>query len=71
MNIIEEQNKIDQSNPDLKGNMDASTKSSSAKKVYSKPTLIILTSNKVGGNKTHVTSRELGSIGGGRSVGPS
>ena len=44
MNIIEETKQVEQSNPDVKGNMDASTNPSSAKKVYSKPTLHVISS---------------------------
>lgn len=42
MNIIEEQNMNGETNPDVKGNMDAPTRPPSAKKVYTKPRLVIL-----------------------------
>ncbi len=42
MNIIEEQNLNREPNPDVTGNMDAPTRAPSAKKVYTKPRLVIL-----------------------------
>ena len=49
MNIIEEQNKNDEPNPDVTGNMDAPKGAPSAKKVYSKPTLVVISSNVAAG----------------------
>jgi hypothetical protein len=42
MNNIEEQNMTRESNPDVKGNMVDPTRAPSAKKVYSKPMLVLL-----------------------------
>ena len=42
MNIIEEQNKIGGTNPDVTCNTQMPTTKPSAKKVYSKPTLVVL-----------------------------
>ena len=42
MKIIEEQNMTDEPNPDITGNMDVPADVPSAKKVYSKPMLIVL-----------------------------
>ena len=54
MNIIEEQNMTDEPNPDVTGNMDVPADVPSAKKVYSKPTLVVLTHiNNSRSGKTH------------------
>jgi hypothetical protein len=42
MNIIEEQNMNGETNPDVTGNIETHPVPPSAKKVYSKPTLVIL-----------------------------
>ena len=42
MKIIEEQNMTDEPNPDITGNMDVPADVPSAKKVYSKPELVVL-----------------------------
>jgi hypothetical protein len=42
MNIIEEQTMNDDTNPRISGNMDAGPSAPSAKKVYTKPRLVIL-----------------------------
>jgi hypothetical protein len=49
MNNIEEQTMNDENNPDVTGNMDAGPSAPSAKKVYSKPTLVVL-------SQSHATS---------------
>ncbi len=49
MNNIEEQNMNDETNPRISGNMDAGPSAPSAKKVYSKPTLVVL-------SQSHATS---------------
>jgi hypothetical protein len=51
MNIIEEQTMNDENNPDVTGNMDAPTRAPSAKKVYSKPTLVVLSQSHATNNK--------------------
>ena len=45
MSIMEEQNMNGEHNTDVTGNMDAPTRAPSAKKVYSKPTLVVLSQN--------------------------
>jgi hypothetical protein len=45
MNIIEEQNVNGGTNPDVTGNMESHPVPPSAKKVYSKPTLVVLNQN--------------------------
>ena len=45
MNIIEEQNMNDETKQPLKGNSEAPNVIPSAKKVYSKPTLVVIASN--------------------------
>ncbi len=52
MNNIEEQTMNDENNPDVTGNMDAPTRAPSAKKVYSKPTLVVL-------SQSHATTGKL------------
>jgi hypothetical protein len=52
MNIIEEQTMNDETNPRISGNMDAGPSAPSAKKVYSKPTLVVLSQSlATSGNK--------------------
>ena len=53
MNIIEEQNMKEETNPDVTGNIDAPTRAPSAKKVYSKPTLVVLSQTDTYGTKIH------------------
>jgi hypothetical protein len=52
MNIIEEQTMNDDTNPRISGNMDAGPSAPSAKKVYSKPTLVVL-------SQSHATTGKL------------
>jgi hypothetical protein len=58
MSIMEEQNKNDEHHADLAGNMDAPTISTSAKKVYSKPTLVVLSQSHATGAKSAYTPFE-------------
>jgi hypothetical protein len=51
MNIIEEQNMNGENNPDVTANMDAPSHAPSAKKVYSKPMLVVLSQNDVRNSK--------------------
>jgi hypothetical protein len=51
MNIIEEQTMNDDTNPRISGNMDAGPSAPSAKKVYSKPTLVVLSQSHATNNK--------------------
>ena len=51
MSIMEEQNMNGEHNTDDTGNMDAPTRAPSAKKVYSKPMLVVLSQNDVRNSK--------------------
>ena len=66
MNIIEEQTMSDDTNPRISGNMDAGPSAPSAKKVYSKPTLVVLSqSHATSAKPTYSPNESL------RSTGPS
>jgi hypothetical protein len=54
MNIIEEQTMNDETNPRISGNMDAGPSAPSAKKVYSKPTLVVLSQSNATSGKSAV-----------------
>jgi hypothetical protein len=59
MNIIEEQTMNDDTNPRISGNMDAGPGAPSAKKVYSKPTLVVLSQRHNTNSKTNYAPGEV------------
>ena len=64
MNIIEEQTMNDDTNPRISGNMDAGPSAPSAKKVYSKPTLVVLSQSHAtsGGKTSQQPTESLGNL---------
>jgi hypothetical protein len=60
MNIIEEQTMNDETNPRISGNMDAGPSAPSAKKVYSKPTLVVLFQTHATSNMQSTYTKEVG-----------
>jgi hypothetical protein len=67
MNIIEEHTLNVVTNPRISGNMDAGPSAPSAKKVYSKPTLVVLSQSHATNNKTFMAPIEANPL----STGPS
>jgi hypothetical protein len=62
MNIIEEQTMNDDTNPRISGNMDAGPSAPSAKKVYSKPTLVVLSQSHATSGKPNPGAEVTGTI---------
>jgi hypothetical protein len=62
VNNIEEQTMNDENNPDVTGNMDAGPSAPSAKKVYSKPTLVVLSQSHATSGKPNPGAEVTGTI---------
>ena len=72
MNIIEEQKKNGETNTDVTANMETPPVPPSAKKVYSKPTLVVLSQNQgTGGKPSIYASEQTPAPGFNRTTGPS